>query len=89
MADRLVPVKDLRLLDVKLGQLPAWLASCDYSPAGIVKAYQRGTNRFYNKYINVKKGGIGGIAILLTSYVVISYIWSYDHIKHDRWRKYH
>nr|XP_056722444.1 ATP synthase subunit f, mitochondrial isoform X3 [Euleptes europaea] len=44
-----VPVKDLRLLDVKLGQLPAWLASCDYSPAGIVKAYQREHDR-WRKY---------------------------------------
>uniref|UniRef100_A0ACB8FKE1 Uncharacterized protein n=1 Tax=Sphaerodactylus townsendi TaxID=933632 RepID=A0ACB8FKE1_9SAUR len=80
MADRPVPVKDLRLLDVKLGQLPTWLASGDYSPGGIYRAYKRGTGRFYTKYFDVKKGGIGGLAMILTGYVVISYIWSYDHI---------
>ncbi|XP_077172710.1 ATP synthase F(0) complex subunit f, mitochondrial [Paroedura picta] len=89
MADRPVPVKDLRLMDVKLGQLPSWLATGDYSPIGIFNALRRGRQRFLNKYIYVRKGGIGGPAMVITAYVVISYIWSYDHIKHDRWRKYH
>lgn len=39
-----------------------------------------GHERYYNKYINVKKGGIGGITMLLAGYVVLSYIWEYDHI---------
>lgn len=39
-----------------------------------------GHDRYYNKYINVKKGGIGGIAMLVTGYVVLSYVWEYDHI---------
>lgn len=39
-----------------------------------------GHDRYYNKYINVKKGGIGGIAMLLAGYVVLSYVWEYDHI---------
>uniref|UniRef100_A0A3B5MCS8 Uncharacterized protein n=1 Tax=Xiphophorus couchianus TaxID=32473 RepID=A0A3B5MCS8_9TELE len=46
-------------------------------------------DRYYNKYINVKKGGIGGVAMFLFGYVAISYLWSYEHLKHDRWRKYH
>ncbi|XP_067915306.1 ATP synthase subunit f, mitochondrial-like [Heterodontus francisci] len=49
----------------------------------------RGHNRYYNKYINVKRGGIGGVAMLLAGYVLISYVWEYDHLKHERWRKYH
>ncbi|XP_042293265.1 ATP synthase subunit f, mitochondrial isoform X1 [Sceloporus undulatus] len=89
MADRPVPIKDKPLMDVKLGQLPNWLAARDYSPAGIVRGCQGGYNRFIKKYIDVKKGGIGGIAMMLTGYVIISYIWNYDHLKHDRWRKYH
>lgn len=39
-----------------------------------------GHDRYYNKYINVKKGGIGGVAMLLAGYVVLSYVWEYDHI---------
>lgn len=39
-----------------------------------------GHDRYYNKYINVKRGGIGGVAMLLVGYVAISYLWEYDHI---------
>lgn len=39
-----------------------------------------GHDRYYNKYINVKKGGIGGIAMVLVGYVALSYLWEYDHI---------
>lgn len=39
-----------------------------------------GHDKYYNKYINVKKGGIGGIAMLLTGYIAMSYLWEYDHL---------
>ncbi|MGH0138029.1 UNVERIFIED_CONTAM: hypothetical protein FKN15_027010 [Acipenser sinensis] len=67
-------------MDVKLGELPNWAATRDFTPNGILSAVRRGHDRFYNKYINVKRGGIGGVAMLLTGYVVLSYIWEYDHI---------
>lgn len=47
-----------------------------------------GYDRYYNKYINVKKGGLGGISMVLAGYVVVSYIWSYSHLskyKQDGW----
>ncbi|XP_005289114.1 ATP synthase subunit f, mitochondrial [Chrysemys picta bellii] len=89
MADRLVPLKDTRLLDVKLGQLPSWIAMRDFTPSGLTGAVRRGYVRYLNKYISVKKGGIGGISMVLFGYVVVSYIWNYHHLKHERWRKYH
>ncbi|KAM6379461.1 ATP synthase F(0) complex subunit f, mitochondrial [Pluvialis apricaria] len=89
MAQPPVLLKDMKLLDVKLGQLPSWLAMRDFTPGGIVGALRRGYDRYYNKYINVKKGGLGGISMVLAGYVVISYIWSYSHLKHERHRKYH
>ncbi|XP_005992373.1 ATP synthase subunit f, mitochondrial [Latimeria chalumnae] len=89
MADRPVPLSQRRLMDVKLGELPTWMSNRDFTPNGLISAMRRGHDKFYNKYINVKKGGIAGLAIMLTGYVVLSYIWEYDHIKHDRWRKYH
>ncbi|XP_028843432.1 ATP synthase F(0) complex subunit f, mitochondrial [Denticeps clupeoides] len=89
MADRPVALAEKRLMDVKLGQLPSWLGTRDFTPNGLLSAVRRGHDRYYNKYINVKKGGIGGVAMLLVGYVVLSYTWEYDHIKHDRWRKYH
>lgn len=46
----------------------------------VYPVYVPGHDRYYNKYINVKKGGIGGVAMLLAGYVVLSYVWEYDHI---------
>ncbi|OCT63967.1 ATP synthase subunit f, mitochondrial [Xenopus laevis] len=89
MADKPVPLAERRLMDVKLGHLPNWLTTRDFTPNGIFASIRRGHSAYFNKYINVKKGGIGGVAMLLAGYVVLSYVWEYDHIKHDRWRKYH
>ncbi|XP_051244394.1 ATP synthase subunit f, mitochondrial [Dicentrarchus labrax] len=89
MADRAVSIAEKRLRDVKLAELGSWLGSRDFTPNGIISSIRRGHNAYYNKYINVKKGGIGGIAMVLAGYVVLSYVWGFDHIKHDRWRKYH
>ncbi|XP_019397534.1 PREDICTED: ATP synthase subunit f, mitochondrial isoform X1 [Crocodylus porosus] len=89
MADKLVPLKNTRLLDVKLGQVPAWVAARDYSLSGVIGAVQRGYDSFCNKYINVKKGGLAGFTMVLAGYVLMSYMANYDHLKHDRWRKYH
>ncbi|XP_052367204.1 ATP synthase subunit f, mitochondrial-like [Oncorhynchus keta] len=89
MADRIVPLGEKRLMDVKLGELGSWLGKRDFTPNGVLASIRNGHDRYYNKYINVKKGGIGGVAMLLVGYVALSYLWEYDHLKHDRWRKYH
>ncbi|KAM9119567.1 mitochondrial nucleoid-associated protein 1 isoform 2-T2 [Pangshura tecta] len=44
---------------------------------------------YYNKYIDVKKGGAAGISMLLAGYCILSYGWRYEHLKQDRWRRYH
>ncbi|XP_019397535.1 PREDICTED: ATP synthase subunit f, mitochondrial isoform X2 [Crocodylus porosus] len=49
MADKLVPLKNTRLLDVKLGQVPAWVAARDYSLSGVIGAVQREHDR-WRKY---------------------------------------
>uniref|UniRef100_A0A5F7ZTZ8 ATP synthase F(0) complex subunit f, mitochondrial n=1 Tax=Macaca mulatta TaxID=9544 RepID=A0A5F7ZTZ8_MACMU len=84
-----VPVKDKKLLEVKLGELPKWILMRDFSPSGILGAFRRGYYRYYNKYINVKKGRISGITMVLTCYVLFNYSISYKHLKHERLRKYH
>lgn len=35
---------------------------------------------YYKRYIDVRKGGIGGISMLLAGYCVLSYVWSYPHL---------
>ncbi|XP_045923982.1 flocculation protein FLO11 isoform X2 [Micropterus dolomieu] len=75
---------------VRLKELPGWLACKSPShPREVVEMVQSGWQWYYKKYIDVKKGGVGGLGMLLAGYCVLSYIWSYPHIKRDRWRKYH
>ncbi|XP_035695126.1 ATP synthase subunit f, mitochondrial-like [Branchiostoma floridae] len=83
------PKKDLPLWDVKLGELPKWVARRDISPTGVYFAFKRAELKFNNKYVHVKRGGIAPYAMMLTGYCIMSYIWSYDHIKHDMMRKHH
>ncbi|KAM6245338.1 mitochondrial nucleoid-associated protein 1 isoform 2-T2 [Porphyrio hochstetteri] len=83
------PLSERQLMDVRLGELPAWLATCDFSPQGLLGGVQKAWSSYYNKYINVRKGGPAGISMLLAGYCLLSYGWNYQHIKHHRWRKYH
>ncbi|XP_068439123.1 mitochondrial nucleoid-associated protein 1 [Clinocottus analis] len=79
-----------RLGQVRLRELPEWLACKTPShPREVVEMVQRGWQWYYKKYIDVKKGGAGGLSMMLAGYCVLSYIWNYPHIKRDRWRKHH
>nr|XP_035118065.1 ATP synthase subunit f, mitochondrial-like [Callithrix jacchus] len=79
-----IPLKDKKLLEVKLGELPSWILMRDFSPSGIVREFRRGYYQYYNKYINVKKGRITGITMVLACYVVFNYTLSYKELKHER-----
>lgn len=35
---------------------------------------------YYRKYIDVKRGGVGGVGMLLAGYCLLGYIWTYPHI---------
>ncbi|XP_045681714.1 ATP synthase subunit f, mitochondrial-like isoform X2 [Phyllostomus hastatus] len=35
-----VPLKEKRLMDVKLGELPSWILMWDFTPKGISGAFQ-------------------------------------------------
>ncbi|KAM9336932.1 uncharacterized protein ABDE67_019962 [Symphorus nematophorus] len=84
------PLTQRRLGQVRLRELPEWLACKTPShPREVVEMVQRGWRWYYRRYIDVKKGGVGGLGMLLAGYCVLSYIWSYPHIKRDRWRKHH
>lgn len=75
---------------VTLRDLPEWMACRTPShPREVLDMVQRGWQWYYRRYIDVKKGGVAGLGMLLAGYCVISYIWSYPHTKLDRWRKYH
>ncbi|XP_053744116.1 uncharacterized protein si:dkey-21c1.4 isoform X2 [Synchiropus splendidus] len=78
------------LAQVRLRELPNWLVyNTPVHPRAVVGVMQRGWCWYYRKYINVRKGGVGGVSMLLAGYCILSYIWSYPHLKRERWRKYH
>ncbi|KAM6951032.1 uncharacterized protein FYW47_014545 [Aplochiton taeniatus] len=75
---------------ITLRELPDWLAlKTPGSPREGLEILQRGWQWYYRRYIDVRRTGVGGVAMLLAGYCVLSYIWSYPHIKRDRWRRYH
>lgn len=67
-------------MEVKLRELPSWILMRDFTPSGIAGAFRRGYDRYYNKYINVRKGSISGINMVLAAYVVFSYCISYKEL---------
>ncbi|XP_004625444.1 ATP synthase subunit f, mitochondrial-like [Octodon degus] len=83
-----VPLKEKKLLDVKVGELPSWILMQAFSPMGNTRAFQRGYYRYYN-HINVKKGSIAGLKMVLATYVLFNYCLSYKELKHERQHKYH
>ncbi|XP_026866238.2 uncharacterized protein si:dkey-21c1.4 isoform X2 [Electrophorus electricus] len=84
------PVVEQRLGGVKLNELAAWLsARTPKSTREAVTLLNKGWQWYYRKYIDVQKGGIGGLAMMIAGYCVLSYAWSYPHLKKERWRKYH
>ncbi|RXN02176.1 ATP synthase subunit f, mitochondrial [Acipenser ruthenus] len=72
--------QERRLMEVRLGELPAWLGSRELQLTTGLAAMRRGWQRYYSKYIDVKKGGAGGVAMLLAAYCVLSYSWNYQHL---------
>nr|XP_010342709.1 ATP synthase subunit f, mitochondrial-like isoform X2 [Saimiri boliviensis boliviensis] len=42
-----LPLKDRKLLEVKLGELPSWILMWDFSPSGIVGAFRRKHERLH------------------------------------------
>ncbi|KAM7231111.1 hypothetical protein CapIbe_017556 [Capra ibex] len=83
-----VPLKEEKLLEVELGKLPSWILMRDFTPSGIAGAVQRGYYRYY-KYVNVKRGSIARLSLVLAANAVFNYRRSYKELKHERPRKYH
>nr|XP_060510878.1 ATP synthase subunit f, mitochondrial-like [Panthera onca] len=84
-----VPVKEKKLMDVKLGELPGWILMRGFTHRGIAGTFQRGYYPYYNKYVNVKKGSLAGISMVLAAYVLFNCCRCYKELKQERLRKYH
>uniref|UniRef100_A0A8C8Z920 ATP synthase F(0) complex subunit f, mitochondrial n=1 Tax=Prolemur simus TaxID=1328070 RepID=A0A8C8Z920_PROSS len=77
-----------QLMDVKLGELPSWILMQNFTLKGIAGAFQRGHYWYYNKHIDVKKGSIAGVSMVLAAYVLFNYCLSYKELKHEQQPKY-
>ena len=60
-----------------------------FTPKGIAGAFQRGYYPYYNKYVNVKRGSVAGVSMVLAAYMLFNYCCSYKELKHERQHKYH
>uniref|UniRef100_A0A452EQC4 ATP synthase F(0) complex subunit f, mitochondrial n=1 Tax=Capra hircus TaxID=9925 RepID=A0A452EQC4_CAPHI len=74
-----VPLKEEKLLEVDLGELPSWILMRDFTPSGIAGAVQRGYYR----------GSLARLSLVLAANAVFNYRRSYKELKHERPRKYH
>uniref|UniRef100_A0A8D2GY53 ATP synthase F(0) complex subunit f, mitochondrial n=1 Tax=Urocitellus parryii TaxID=9999 RepID=A0A8D2GY53_UROPR len=77
-------MKEKKLMDVKLGELPSWILMWDFTPKDTVEAFQRGYYRYYNNYINGEKGSIAGFNMVLGAYMLFSHCLSYKNFKHTQ-----
>ena len=81
-------LKKKKLLDVKLRELPNWILMRDFIPKGIAGAFQRGYCQYYNK-LNMKKGRVAGLSMVLAAYVLINCCHSYQELKQEQPSEYH
>ncbi|XP_069857446.1 ATP synthase subunit f, mitochondrial-like [Dipodomys merriami] len=84
-----VPLKENKLMDIKLVELPNWIVMWDFTSKGIAGAFQRGYDWYFNKYINVKKGSTAGVNMVLACYVLFNDCCCYKELKHEGHRMYH
>ncbi|XP_018591826.1 uncharacterized protein LOC108924762 isoform X2 [Scleropages formosus] len=84
-------VTERALLELRLAELPTWLMSRPLPTPrqGVALLRKAGWQWYHSKYVDVRRGAIGGVAMLLAGCCVLSYLWSYPDFKHERWRKYH
>ncbi|XP_075436198.1 mitochondrial nucleoid-associated protein 1 isoform X2 [Ascaphus truei] len=76
-------------MDVRLGELPSWLSHHSFLPTELPRVLQKAWGRYHGRYSHVRRGGVGSLTMLLAGYCALSYAWNYEHIKRDRWRRYH
>uniref|UniRef100_A0A8C0DIM7 ATP synthase F(0) complex subunit f, mitochondrial n=1 Tax=Balaenoptera musculus TaxID=9771 RepID=A0A8C0DIM7_BALMU len=82
--ESVVPLKEKKLLNVKLRELASWILMRDFILKGTAGVFQRGYYWYYNKYFNMKKGSNVGLSMLLAAYMLFSYCSSYKELKHEQ-----
>ncbi|XP_023328911.1 putative ATP synthase subunit f, mitochondrial [Eurytemora carolleeae] len=81
--------KDTPLSQVKLYQLPAWLARRNPSPVAMGRAVSRAYWRWNHKYVLPKYSGITPVLQLTVAWSALFYCLNYSGISHHTNAKYH
>lgn len=63
-----IPVKEKKRMDVKIGELPSEILKLDFTSKGIAGAFQSRYCQYYNG-VNGKEGSISGVSKVLAAYV--------------------
>ncbi|XP_052032234.1 ATP synthase subunit f, mitochondrial-like [Apodemus sylvaticus] len=72
-------------MGLKPGELPSWILMMESAPVALpFRTFRRGHDQYYNKYINVQKGSIPGVNMVLAACVVFSYYISYKELRQER-----
>ncbi|KAF8565248.1 hypothetical protein P879_09153 [Paragonimus westermani] len=80
---------DTPLLDVKLGELPAWLSRRSRNPADWARAISRFGWRYTFKWLACKKLTFAPAFQICATIAVLRYFADYDEHKNERHSKYH
>merc|ERR1711976_209416 len=80
---------DLRLSQVKVGELGAWLGRRHYNPLAMSRAVARGFHRWGQTWLLAKKPSFAGYGQFALALSVFFYITTYGLTKHHRHVKYH
>merc|ERR1711976_743652 len=81
--------KDIPLGQVKISELPGWLARRNWTPAGIARGMSRGYWRWNHSYLQPKRAGMAGFIHWCVGICFVSYMASYGKFRHHRVYKYH
>merc|ERR1712080_637147 len=81
--------KDIPLAQVKLGELPGWLARRSKNPIDWSRAVARGWWRWQFNYMQPKRAGFAGVAQFLVAVPVFFYVLNYEKLSHHKTMKYH
>merc|ERR1711872_990792 len=81
--------KDTPLSQVKVGELPGWLARRNKSPVAMGRAVSRAYWRWCHKYWLPKRTGVAPMYQFFVGWSALFYVMNYQRYAHHRNHKYH
>lgn len=80
---------DTPFLDLKLGEIPSWIARRQKSPQSFTALCSRAFWRWQHKYVLPKKAGISSFFQVTVGCMFLFYVMNYKKLRHHRTYKYH